>query len=418
MSDADRQSILARRALFVASALGSLTGAARAQPSDPADPAYELPAMACPVPLDDVDSDRRLALYTELSQALAQGDTARAEALARKGLELSQHPLFLFQLAKLERESQRFEEALQHFRALATCEDEGLQKNQQEIDEAIEFLKRLPVIVVECPDAISVRVDEGRAKTNDDSEQRRVFFRVSPGVHRVRVESREAGGGDEVITVTAGPERVELVRLPHAFAVPCLTLLPCLEPPPPPPPFEEDAWRARLELGVLPFVPIGTGLGEEIGPLGAGARLGLDYGLSESTSLSFGLAPWVLDGVDGVLLPLGAFFDFNLHFGSAWVGLGLTSGYELGAEGRIPEETTPQNGFFVSPELTFFGFQVGEHWSIASRVQTVLAPRRSDSESDFGVTHVGVGIWVGYRFGQSEEEVLYASSGSRGAFAF
>ncbi len=412
MADTDRRAILARRALFIASALGSVSGVARAQSIQRASdgsaaPEYELPALECPESDPDAHEALLASAFERIQRAKQTGDLKAALEAAQSAFEYSPHPLFLFEQAKLERELLRYDLALQHLRALTSCDFDSLQEFREEIDAAIEFLRKQPVIVVQSDESVAAQLgaDSGRGA----GPKQEWIFRVPPGEHEVTVD--RAG---DVQTFTVQAKEGEVVTIEVHFAAPTPYLSPaiCLEPPPPPPPVDEGSWRPRLELGVLPLVPVGRNAIREMAPIGVGARLGVDYGLSEGSSVSFGLASWVLDGVGGVLVPLGGYFDFNLHLGSAWIGLGATSGYELGAEGRIPEANTPSNGFFLSPELTFFGFQVSERLSLASRVQVLLGARGGEPGSDFGVTHVGAGVWVGYRFGASDRDEYYAGSPS------
>ncbi|MCA9646411.1 MAG: hypothetical protein KC492_37250 [Myxococcales bacterium] len=412
MSDADRRAILARRALFVASALTSVSGVAQAAEiarasQSSGDPQYELPALSCPVVDAELDKALLGALLQRIEESKQAKDWESALSAAERAFEESHHPLFLFEQSKLERELGRFDVALQHFRALESCAEGPVDKFREEVTTAIESLVKQPVIVVRGDEPLEVTLD-GASNTRAMAPE--WTLRVAPGKHLVLVTRQYDKQSFEVLA-----EEGDVVTIEAHFPPPrpCLSPAVCLEPPPPPPPVKEGALQPRLELGVLPLVPLGKDALKEMAPIGAGARLGLDYGLSEGTSISFGVAPWVLDGVHGLLVPLGGFFDFNLHLGSAWVGLGVTSGYELGAEGRILGAKTPQNGFFLSPELTFFGIQVSERVSVATRVQTLLGSRASEDGSDFGVTHVGVGIWIGYRFGgraEDDYEMAHASS--------
>lgn len=361
-----------------------------------------------------VDAELDKALLGVLLQRIEESkqgeDWERALSAAEQAFEESHHPLFLFERAKLERELGRFDVSLQHFRALESCGEGPVDKFREEVKAAIDFLVRQPVIIVRSDDAVQVSLD---GTSNTQSMAVEWTLRVAPGKHVVLVTRQFDEQSLEVLA-----EEGDVVSIEAHFPPPqpCLSPMVCLEPPPPPPPVEEGTLRPRLELGVLPLVPLGRDALKEMAPIGAGARLGVDYGISEGASISFGLAPWVLDGVDGLLVPLGGFFDFNLHLGSAWIGLGATSGYELGAEGRIPGAKTPENGFFLSPELTFFGIQVSESVSVATRVQALLGNRASDSGSDFGLTHIGVGVWVGYRFGGGESDDYEMARASTSTF--
>ncbi|MEZ4375479.1 MAG: hypothetical protein R3B07_32005 [Polyangiaceae bacterium] len=403
MSDADRRAILARRALFVASALTSVSGVARADEvaraaQSSGDPQYELPVLSCPVVDTELDKALLGALLQRIEESKQAEDWESALSAAEGAFEASHDPLFLFEQAKLERELGRFDVSLQHFRALEGCGEGPVDKFREEVKAAIEFLVKQPVIVVRSDEPIQVTLD-GVPSVGESAEG--WTFRVRPGKHVLLVKGQF---DQKSFEVAAEEGEVAAIEAHFPPPQPCLSPMVCLEPPPPPPPVEEGTLRPRLELGVLPLVPLGRDALKEMAPIGAGARLGVDYGISEGASISFGLAPWVLDGVDGLLVPLGGFFDFNLHLRVAWIGLGATSGYELGAEGRIHGAKTPKNGFFLSPELTFFGIQVSESVSVATRVQALLGNRASDSGSDFGLTHIGVGVWVGYRFGGGESD--------------
>lgn len=390
----DRAAILARRALFVASAMSSFTAAriasAQGEPS---------PAVA-PCPADRADDEAAKAAF-ERAQA-AKADGRLPQAAYELGLAYAAHPsraTLVMWLAALER-------AGQPDRASVAAETHI--RCHGDFEELREVMA--PIIAGAAHVVVVSNAGPGRRLLIDDvdydPERAQTGVLIPAGKHRASMELVDGTRADKIFdAVAGGTMTIELVPTGRA--------MPCLSPPPP-----RLGKRYRVDGGIVAPHPAFVLTSPTRVALGAGLQVtftGLVGGNAEREAL---LMSGYLFGVlvaDGAVraLPVGGGID--LYYQAKWsyrCGLGLGGGYMFDA---TPEDVDG-GGVVATPFIGPVATPVSFRWGIAQvelRVPVWFGLLRIDGVEAVRALMIQpyASISFGYGFGDSERISLSSSGG-------
>jgi len=242
----DKSAILARRALFVASALAS-AGLAAGSPTDAVAQPSPAPVPDCPpAPSPTPEAVAESKLHFEAGVRLfEEGRFAEASEAFRQAYLLAPLAPLAFNIinADVQRGATADAAAIaeQHLHCVGP---------DPRIEEQLRGLQNATALVtvrIADPDRVLLEIDGAPVPT----EQAARGLRLSPGRHLIRI-ARDGEVRSRELEVSAG-EKVELSFDPLPPPQPCLSPLPCLQPPPPPEP--EDT-LVRLQGGVGTIVAI------------------------------------------------------------------------------------------------------------------------------------------------------------------
>ncbi|MBK9001966.1 MAG: hypothetical protein IPM35_40090 [Myxococcales bacterium] len=385
----DREAILARRALFVASALAGIAAPAPADEPEPC-PARDPPSA------DDKAAAK--ALYQEGMLALESDDPARAAELLRKAYERARLPKLLLLLADAERRAGDLAAAHAHLTELVRCADSPatLQLAQTELAKLEESSAAL-TLEGGAP-GTSVEIDGKPAGTLPLA----VPLRLAPGRHELVLTGGPCGRDErQSVELVAGATQV--IHF-DPDCEPRVCLQPCLSPPPPPPP---DALpRLGVGAGTLGLVgtrpPPGTLPG-----IGIGARIEAFYAapVGEAFVLHLGVASLPAGSSEGALVPVGADLAFVVAPGALRLGLGVTSGWMFAAAKRSEDDTwRPRSSFFLHPYLQPIGFRASDHVEAGFHVGLLLGTWANARDEAFRAGFVTTSLNVRVYFGERERE--------------
>lgn len=386
----DRDSILARRARFVASALAVVGLRAEAQPS--------AAAPACP-PAEPPSTETRAearAMFDAANQSRSDGDLATAADLFRRVYGLTRHRVALVRLAEVEVELGEFELAQQHVDELLSCSDTPeIEATANRLREKIE-LESAQVIVEAEPPATSIRID-GR-----DVPLGRPL-RVSPGRHEIQVTR---AGCPNMRVFEAQPGATVTVT----FLDECRPQV-CLEPPPPPPPPSESPLRFALGTGPIGYVALRSELDP---PAALGARLSLSYRapLGEVLSLAVGIDATSVVGRGGALFPVGADVKTVAALGPVRLAAGATAGYAFASFDRAGDARfRPRSSWFVEPYLEPLGLGLGSRIEAGLHTGLLWSDWENTDEHDFRLGYLTTGVFLRIFLGSEEPEPKLAWRG-------
>ncbi len=393
---ADRAAILARRALFVASAMSSFT-AARVASAQSADP----PAIA-PCPADRADDEAAKAARARGKEEAAGGRLLEAAAAFEAAYAAHPTPAALVEwLAALGRAGQpdRASVAAEtHIRCHGDFEE------LRAVMEPIIAGSAHVVVVSGAGPRDRLVIDD----SDIDAARARAGVLVPAGRHRAVLVFGDGGRAEKSFDAVAGETMtIELVPTP-GIAMPCLS--------PPPPRLDK---RYRVDGGIVAPHPAFVLTSPTRVALGAGLQVtftGLVGGNAEREAL---LMSGYLFGVlvaDGAVraLPVGGGID--LYYQAKWsyrCGLGLGGGYMFDA---TPEDVDG-GGVVATPFIGPVATPVSFRWGIAQvelRVPVWFGLLRIDGVEAVRALMIQpyASISFGYAFGD-RERVSLSSSGGR-----
>lgn len=383
----DREAILARRALFVASALAGIATPSRADGPE-----------TCPTrePPSAEDKEAARALYEEGMRALQSDDPARAAELWRKAYERTRLPKLLLYLADAEQKAGDVASAHAHLTELVRCADSPatLQLAQTELAKLEEVTAAL-TLEGGVPGA-RVEIDGKPVGALPLS----ATLRLAPGRHEVRlvVELCELARSIEL-----SPGTTQVIHF-EPDCEPRVCLQPCLSPPPPPPP--EALPRLGIGAGTLGYIAARRPPGSEPG-IAIGARIEAFYAapVGDAFVLQLGLASLPAGSSEGALVPVGADVAFAVAPGALRLGLGVTSGWMFAAAKRSQDDTwRPRSSFFLHPYLQPVGFRASDHVEGGLQVGLLLATWANARDEAFRAGFVTTSLFVRIYLGERERE--------------
>lgn len=380
----DREAILARRALFVASALAGLTAPSKADEPEACPP---------PEPPSAADKEAAKALYQEAVRALDSDGPARAVELLRKAYELSRVVKLLAPLAQAERRAGDFAAAHAHLSELVRCADSPATLRLAEVELAQLEAETATITIEGGALGAGVEIDGSRVGTLPLPKA----LRLGPGRHEIALVGGACGETRRVVELAPGVAQVVHFE---PDCEPRVCLQPCLSPPPPPPP---DALpRFALGAGTLGYVGTRRPPGSEPG-IAAGARVEALYvaPLGEAFALGLGVAALPAGSSEGALLPVGADVAFVAAPGALRLGLGVTGGWMFAAAERSEDDTwRPRSSLFVHPYLQPVGMRASDHVEVGLHVGLLLGTWATATEESFRPGFVTTSLWVRVYLGE------------------
>jgi hypothetical protein len=379
----DRDAILARRALFVASALSSLLG--------PRTLAAE-PDAVCPRKVPS--SDEIAAAHELYKQGVVQskaGDYAGALERMEQAYVLAPLPKILVSIAQLARENEDWVRAFTRARLALSCPEtelgEGRALAQQIVEEAEGRIGR--VVIRTVPDGAELEVDDQVVGTTPLAEP----LIVNPGEHTLTARwPRGAEARSQSIVISAGQElTVDLAAPPdECWNEPCVCLQPCLAPP-----FKEHRARFGAGLGYTFWLDtIDDDVDNDGHGLNARAFYELPFGDIAVLQAGLGVTPTRLP--DGTLVPVGADIALLAKPDPFVVGLELSAGY------LFADDPIARSSAFVESKLVL-GYAVSEQVVIGARAGSFLSLR----EDALRPSWLSVGAFLTYTFGLACHEDGY-----------
>lgn len=347
----DREVILARRAMFVASALSGFVGSR----------ALAQPAIACP---DKAPSADELAMARELfNQGVERsnsGDFAAALERLEKAHTLAPHPKLSVSIAQIAEQTEDWALAFNHARLALSCDPEKLGEGRERAEAILQRAetKIARLTLQSSPEGAEIEVDGQSAGTTPLTEP----LILNRGRHTIT--ARWPGTGAAVshsVELAEGEKRALQLEAPpdDCLREPCVCLQPCLEPP-----LTEPRNRFGVGLGYTAFVDT-----LENGNTGHGvnARAFYELALSESVVLRLGLGATPAFIPDGSLIPVGVDLAFLFKPGPVVVGPELSTGY-LFADDDVARSSPFMNpklvlGYALSEQVVV-GAQIGPFWSV------------------------------------------------------
>lgn len=385
----DREAILARRALFVASALAGIATPSRADEPE-----------SCPTrsPPSAEDKEAARALHEEGMLALQSDDPARAVELWRKAYERARLPRLLLFLADAEQKAGDLASAHAHLTEVVRCADSPATLHLAQLALAkLEEVSAALTLEGGVP-GTSVEIDGKPAGTLPFSAP----LRLAPGRHEIIL----VGGPcdrDERQSVELMPGATQVIRF-DTDCEPRVCLQPCLSPPPPPPP--NALPRLGIGAGTLGFIATRRPPGSEPG-IAAGARLEAFYAapVGEAFVLHLGVASLPAGSSEGALVPVGADVAFLVAPGPLRLGLGVTSGWMFAAAKRSEDDTwRPRSSFFLHPYAQPVAMRMTDHVEAGLQVGLLLGTWANARDEAFRAGFVTTSLCVRIYFGEREWE--------------
>lgn len=245
--DVDRAAILRRRAMFVASALASVTSVHLARADEPPSSASagasdDAPCTPPPEPTPD-DLATAKALFDEGRELSNQGRPREAAEMLERAYRRAPRPKAALAAATMWIEAHDVDRGhrlvADHLRCVGSDADLAAEKTRIEETTGIVELR------VSGPGAglrLAVTIDGA------DVEVARLTggMRLEAGRHDLRWNN-DAEGRLIALEVRAGSRNLVEIHTEQAVPMPCLSPWPCLEPPPPP-------GRRRARVDAVPSV--------------------------------------------------------------------------------------------------------------------------------------------------------------------
>lgn len=393
MAPPDRDAILERRALLLASAVAAFgSSSARAD---------ECPEIAEPTSEAKAGARR---LFEQAQAARAGEDHDAALELLRRAYELAPIPGMLLPLAQGELAAGQPARALARLRTLVRCFPDA-----PRAADAASLLARLEqevgwLTIHGGPgaDGWEIFVDDIRVGTVPLLEA----VPLDPGRHRVSFRRSDCDGtSDSVVTVATGG-RHELTA-PDRCEPPRVCLQPCLSPPPPP---WDGEQAPRFGAGAAPLGVIETFDSSERGGA-AGGRFELFYQLpvGETLRLRLGGATLASSGSLGSLVAVGPDVEAGARLGRVAIGLGVSGGWAFASydEPDDASERRPVSSAFVHPYVVPFSLALGDHAEAGSHFGVLLTGQEARKDTKLAPSALSLGLWVRILFGDARRETLY-----------
>ncbi|MBI4704078.1 MAG: tetratricopeptide repeat protein [Deltaproteobacteria bacterium] len=420
-----RARILARRAAFVASALGGLglgSVPARAQspepdgaePPPPADEgagasaAVAAPepaaapaaaaALGCPsaAPASDEVTREAAGHYLRGVELYRQHQWDEAVSAFRRSHELAPSTVALYAIGKLEQARGRSAAARAASEKYLACTAGELDSLRRvDLENELAALRQRTALVLLDPGLIgaNVALDGEAVATTPAAEP---LF-VGGGTHRVAVLMPDGRRIEGEVHFPAGGEIRLTLDLLRAAAVPPQV---CLSPPPPPPP--EECVRRRgshLGLGVAPQLAWEARDGGRA-YFGGALEAVLNVGLSRSFDLHVGAGAAPSGAEDGLRLPVAGALSVRLTpFERFAVATGFSAGYLLAPEPSRAAAGAfePASGLFVHPEISPLLVRLGDV-ELDLRLGAMLSRQQDLGETRFGLSYLTGSVWATYLF--------------------
>ncbi len=380
MAGADREAILARRALFVASALAGLSPApaARAEPCAPESTNADAVAEA-------------RELFERGRRAWAEGDLAVARESLLRAYAVAGNEKVFAALGQMELSAGDAAGAVRHFDRYLECAGEGdtLRAKVEELRGAA-LPKTAELKITSEPSGASVELD-GETVGKTPLEER-----VNPGRHTMTVRWDDGEhlpytrvfevGAEEVSTMTIEGETDD------CRGEPCVCLQPCLEPPLP----SEYSLRWGVELGYRALIDVANETERhQVHGLRIAGVYAVPLGRPSQLRLSLLAEPSLADGHAWV--PFGAEIEAALQGGPMQMGVALAGGYAVSDVPTQRGVLLPASGPYLAPAVVV-GLSLSDRIQVGLRTGPLLSQLASDSEKTFRLSHVSAGLWLGYAF--------------------
>lgn len=388
----DREAILARRALFVAAALGGLATPSRAQEAT-TDPA------ACPPrrPVSEADRAAAKALFEQGRVATETAEHAQAVELFRQAYQLSGIPKLLLHLAEAEARSGDVGAAYGHLEQLVRCSDDAHEQSEAKTRlEALAAQTSLVSIEGGAPGS-SVEVDGKVVGTLPLGTP----IRLSAGRHEIGIAS-DACEGRASQEVELLPAEARTIRL-DALCEPRVCLQPCLSPPPPPPPSSLPRFGAGV--GPLGMLGVQRDAAEPRGAFGARAEAFYAMPFGDSFALRLGVALLPAGNREGALVPTGADLGAVLSPGPLRVGVGVTSGWTFSTFERSSDATwRPRPSIFVHPYLQPLGVRATDQVEVGTHLGLLVGTWATATAERFRPGWVTTSVWLRVYVGERDHD--------------
>lgn len=382
--DDDRNAIVARRAVLVASALAQaslpLVALADEQPHGAAT-AEDLPPCPTPPPPSPEALAEAAVRFAQAEKLFAERKWAEASVEARRVLLLAPHEkaVLLAMQADVQRGAPQdaHEIGSEHLRCTGVATSGGLGADIAERLRTLERETGTVVVHVRDADRLAVRLDDGFVDVRRASRG----IRLAPGGHFVTI-SRDGRELRRDFRIVAGETVViDFEDLPPPL--PCLSIPhPCLSPPPPP---TRDESLLRGSVGaVVPILGALTGdPARVIG--GGGAHAGIGWQFADGFWLDGHVFGAGVFGDESPFIPVGTSavvkgFPVEV-FG---LGAGFSGGYVFTADD--PTMRIAPSGFF-GPVLIPAAFAI-DVVEIEARVPIWFSQVRDGDDVRLGLSMV------------------------------
>jgi hypothetical protein len=375
----DRETILARRALFVASALsGAMSSRAIAAEPEP----------TCAPPTSPSAEQLATARELFLSGTKLGQMGAHEEALEHleRAYALVPNPTLLVMIAETAGASGDWARAFTRAELALGCKEVRGNWRARAIEIVDQASARIARLIIETrPDGAELELGEqpiGKAPLGKP-------VIVNPGQHRLTARWPSGGTTSAEIVVAGAENRIIVLDEPpsdECLLEPCVCLQPCLSLP-----TKQRRPRFGAALGYTSFIDVTADEHSNTGH-GLGARAYYELPFGERASFEIGLAvtPALIPG--GSLIPIGGSFALLLRTEPLLVGPMLSAGYVLA------DDAAARSSIFVHPELVL-GLPVSEKVLIGAHLGPFLSLRAKDDDRSFGVGWLGAGVFLSYAFG-------------------
>lgn len=407
----DRDIIRARRALFIAAALSTLSGTTRAElPKKPECKREE--------PVSAEREEEAKSFAREGIQLSQQGLHDEALFRFQRAFELLPHPKVALLAAKESQVLGAPNDAIIWLNAALECGLDG--DDRSEAERLIESTKaasgEIELRFQTLDPGNETYIDgaevdpNGKTLVETASLDEKVIdpngkIYVTPGKHVLDIQDNHYRHVIIQFEIAAGESRIIDINL-EAAVLPrvCLSPLPCLQPPPPPPDPRERA-RLILDVGALGLIDLTRDEYQNHG-LGGALGLGLSIPLSRRGLRTFiGLEAGPSKLRSGMFLPLGVRLEAAIPMGRmASIGFGVQGGWVVVSGDDSTDDTfRPRSSAFVEPYLPVDAW-FGDHVGIQLRPGLVFSQQKSVSDEAFRLGFYRVGVFFRYAFGSSDDE--------------
>ena len=412
----DRERILARRALLVASALAHVAGAQPNEPnaapnepnaapseSDTTPGAAPLATSATPCPPAVTPDDKTLAEAKALRARAAAAYKSEAYGMAREHLQraytLTGDPELLAELARVAATQQDWLAARRFLNSHRQCGGSSAAVALAELEKRVgENVGELELTVTPADGKVKIDGVEIKDPTKP--------ILLPVGEHQVEVTWSPQGSGYRGGVIVKPGETAMLEIIGDECATQGLCV-PCLSPPPP----EQDRNdRFGLAVGASRWFDV-VDDGEANSGTGGILEAFYELPLFNPALLRASFIAGLLDTHQGRAVPLGINLELKLE--NRWpltsdrrgntpllLGVGITSGYLAAKDERdLGVGLQPRSGPLLEPYLTV-GVVVTDGLRVGLRSGPVMARFKSATDESFGVGWVSGGLWLSYAFGK------------------
>jgi hypothetical protein len=401
----DREVVQARRALFVAAALSTLTTAVRATPP---------PKPECSRDTEPTKEEREIArqLYQLAKDLIQAGRHEEALENSTRAFHTLPNPILAMQIATIHRALRHSQEALIWYQAALDCGlDENLKPKLEADVEAVKAESGRIEVQFQPADpggqthANGAEIDsagttfvgevllDGRAV--DVSEP----IYLAPGEHQLVATNPEGLRSAVTFEISAGESKIIEIDLPPPLAPHvCLQPLPCLQPPPP----EErllNPRRFNLDLGGLVALDMDR---DEFQNTGFGGQLAFAFSFPLGGSglrSAIGIEGSPTNLRSGFFMPAGVHLEALAPFARRLTtGLGVAGGHAFADGNRSDDETwRPVSGPWIEAYAPF-DMRIGSRVGIGIRPGILFSRQESVSDERFGLSFLRIGVFLRYSF--------------------